>query len=295
MNNDYSLLTRNNNLNIVNNENNSRNSYYQTFNIDSEKNNKINLSKSFKESSDSKISVSNVNLSGLKINNRYSKELNGQNIKIFNNINNKTQNSFFTDDKNSLFSNQFLQDKNDVYYNQNNLNSDSKLINLNSLNNDLNISTIDNLNSSINDNNMSFSSKNDLRSSRKMLNNSKNLSEIRNEILEKKKANQKLIQEVNLKTNRKFFDEDNEFDNESFKNKSINFQNHNNNFALGEKKKKIEDLYRNKNLLSHKELDLISGNKHFKSGYKFNESNEEEKHNLISTNNLNGEGIKYSF
>lgn len=102
------------------------------------------------------------------------------------NLNNSL--SYLTEEKNSFFSNQHQQqDRNNIYFNKpTNISNKNSGLNFP----DVNISTIDNLNSSI-DNNCASSAK-------------KTIDDVKSEINERKKANQKLLNEINLKTKRNF-------------------------------------------------------------------------------------------
>jgi len=193
----------------------------------------------------SKLSFNNVNISGLKINHLLSKEV----------------------DKNSVLSNYNLQNKNDVFFNK----PVQIFKNKQGENNEINISTIDNLNSSI-------STKNnfDFFNHKNMLN--KSLEDIREELNEKKNANQKLLNEIYAKTKRNFKDENLEnevFTNSNFINsskllgnkdylKNFNYKYNEDDIIeeedfslMDEKKKRIAEFYRKNKHFSHKkDLDF---------------------------------------
>jgi len=167
-------------------------------------------------------------------------------------------------DKNSFFSNYNLQNKNDVYFNKPNQIFKNKAAD----NIDINISTIDNLNSSI-------STKNNFDFFNQKSSHNKTIEEIRSELNEKKKANQKLLNEIYSKTKRNFEDENyenEEFSNSNFINSSKllgskdNLKSFNENYneednkvedysLMDEKKKKIAEFYRkNKNINFKKDM-----------------------------------------
>jgi len=145
-------------------------------------------------------------------------------------------------------------------------------------NNEINLSTIDNLNSSISlrQNNLDYYGNKGLKD--------KTLEEIRTDLNEKIKANQKLLNEIHSKTKRSFRGENfgiDEFshsnsnskklignksnmrnlndDDEIVNYKNKNYENEDDFNYLDEKRRKIADFYRNKDLMNKKDLDLISG------------------------------------
>lgn len=177
------------------------------------------------------------------------------------------------DDKNSIFSNQNIQDKNDIFFNKpfNKIKPDLNF------NNEINLSTIDNLNSSMSSkqNNLDLYGNKGLKD--------KSLEEIRVELNEKKKANQKLLNEIHSKTKRSFrgenfaadeFSHSNSYSKKLLGNKSnlrsfndedeiVNYQNKKEEVDdfnyLDDKRRKIAEFYRNKDLMNKKDMDLISG------------------------------------
>lgn len=189
---------------------------------------------------------------------------------------------------------------------------DTNLINNNNNNNnEINLSTIDNLNSSVcssRQNNLDFYANKGLKD--------KTLEEIRVELNEKKKANQKLLNEIHSKTKRSFrgenFAED-EFshsNSNSYCNKKLlgnksnlknfneedivncNDNNENGDNYVDERRRKIADFYRSKDLMNKKDLDLISAsNADFymrRNKFSVFDENNENKRNKYNEDNFDG-------
>lgn len=216
---------------------------------------------------DSKLSFSNITMSGLKID-QLNKAQNSSKLYREQDLT-KNSISFMNEDKNSIYSNHNLQDKNNVFFNKPNQ------IFKNKPENDINISTIENLNSSISSSKYNF----DLQKSAQ----DKTYDQIRAELNEKKKANMKILNDIHSKTKRSFrgdfVDEYPPFNyvkflgnkgklkkiNENFTEDDYNYnakEEQDNDFSLmDEKQKKIAEIYRAKDLMNRNDIDMINGDK----------------------------------